>query len=244
MKYLFFDTEMATCKGGQYKMCEFGYVVTDEKFNIIKRGNIIIDPNIDRRDWDWYAVRKILTRKIDDYIGQPTFLAVYDDILEIFKGIDLVIGHTLDSDAKSLNDDCRRYELSPINFSFCDVKKIYRDYSNGKEDISLENLMQLLNVEGEGKLHDAEYDAVNTMLCFKALLKTMDKSLDKYLEEHPEQIDKSENLVVKSVKDKHQKEKQREMDKLHYTTNEDNKPSNLGDRFADVFAQLEKELDD
>lgn len=41
MRYLFFDIE---CADGSKAICEFGYVLTDEKFNIIRKRNILIDP--------------------------------------------------------------------------------------------------------------------------------------------------------------------------------------------------------
>ena len=53
MKYLFFDLEYASQKGGTSKICEFGYVVTDENFNILEKDNLIINPNIYRYEWDY-----------------------------------------------------------------------------------------------------------------------------------------------------------------------------------------------
>ena len=53
MKYLFFDLEFATSRSGILKICEFGYVLTNESFEIIKRDNLIIDPYIAIRDWDY-----------------------------------------------------------------------------------------------------------------------------------------------------------------------------------------------
>ena len=44
MKYLFFDLEYATSKGGNIKICEFGFVITDENFKILDRDNFIIFP--------------------------------------------------------------------------------------------------------------------------------------------------------------------------------------------------------
>ena len=41
MNYLFFDCEFASCKGGQEKICEFGYVMVDENFKVLYKGNII-----------------------------------------------------------------------------------------------------------------------------------------------------------------------------------------------------------
>ena len=44
MKYLFFDIECSNCHGGIGKMCEFGYVLTDENFNIISQDDIPMSP--------------------------------------------------------------------------------------------------------------------------------------------------------------------------------------------------------
>ena len=41
MKYLFFDLEYATSKGGNIKICEFGFVITDENFKILDRDNLL-----------------------------------------------------------------------------------------------------------------------------------------------------------------------------------------------------------
>lgn len=79
MKYLFFDLEYATSKGRNIKICEFGYVVTNERFEIIKKGNFIIDPYINRCDWDWRVVKKILTRKVKEYESMPRFDEYYFD---------------------------------------------------------------------------------------------------------------------------------------------------------------------
>ena len=35
LKYLFFDLEYANSKGGINKICEFGYVITNENFDVI-----------------------------------------------------------------------------------------------------------------------------------------------------------------------------------------------------------------
>ena len=42
MKYLFFDIECAD--GGKATICSFGYVIADMDFKIIKREDIIINP--------------------------------------------------------------------------------------------------------------------------------------------------------------------------------------------------------
>ena len=44
MKYLFFDIECSNCFQGVGKMCEFGYVLTDENLVVMKTGDIPMSP--------------------------------------------------------------------------------------------------------------------------------------------------------------------------------------------------------
>ena len=93
MKYLFFDLEYATSKGGNIKIYEFGFVVTDENFKILDRDNFIINPNIFREEWDWCVVRKILTRRVSEYEDSPKFDEYYDDIVKLIKSADYVLNY-------------------------------------------------------------------------------------------------------------------------------------------------------
>ena len=45
MKYVFFDIECANCFQGNGKICSFGYVVTDEKFKILEKKDIPMNPH-------------------------------------------------------------------------------------------------------------------------------------------------------------------------------------------------------
>lgn len=199
MKYLFFDLEYATSRGGVCKICEFGYVVTNEHFEIVKKGNFIIDPYINRCDWDWRVVKKILTRKVSVYEKQPRFDEYYSNIKDLINSADYVLGHSLDGDAKALNDDCQRYELNSINFDFYDIKKFYMEYVNTKEEISVNNIMKSFNIQGDERAHDAEADAYNTMLDLKAMLDSLELSLDDLITLCPKAKDRNEDFVVSSL---------------------------------------------
>jgi len=199
MKYLFFDLEYATSKGGNIKICEFGYVLTNEKFEILNKGNFIIDPYINRCDWDWRVVKKILTRNVKEYEENPRFDEYYDDICDLIKSADYVLGHSLDGDAKALNDDCQRYELGSIDYKFYDIKKFYMEYKNTKDEISVNNIMKSFNIQGDERAHDAEADAYNTMLDLKAMLDSLELSLDDLITLCPEAVDYNNNYTVKSL---------------------------------------------
>ena len=177
MKCLFFDLEMASCYGSKSKICEFGFVVVDENFEVLERGNYIINPNINKKDWDWYALKNILTRKREFYEKEKDFTFFYYKILKLINSVDYVFGHSIGGDAKALNDECKRYHFPSIDFTFYDVKDFFKDYSGAKEDISVTNILKSLQVEGDSNEHDAEADAYNTMLAFKAICEKQSRTM-------------------------------------------------------------------
>ena len=199
MKYLFFDLEFATSRSGISKICEFGYVLTNESFDVIKRDNLIIDPYIARRDWDYRVVKKILTRSIKEYESNPRFDEYYDQIYDLINTSDYVFGHTISSDVKALNQDIKRYNLDPIDFNFYDFKEIYRNYSNIKKDRSVTNILTDLHINGENNTHDAETDAYNTMLILKNMLNSLEMNLNDLLELVPNALDCTNSFVIKSI---------------------------------------------
>lgn len=199
MKYLFFDLEYATSKGGNIKICEFGYVVTDENFRILDCDNLIINPNIMREEWDWRVVKTILTRRISEYEANPEFDYYYDDILKLINEADYVFGHSLNCDARALNCDCQRYGLPSIDFKFYDIKEFYKQYNSSKNDTSVVNILNDLEIEGEEGEHDAEVDAVNTMYEFKAMLQRLEMTAQELIDICPSVVDYNENFVVQSL---------------------------------------------
>lgn len=44
MKYLFFDVECSNCFNGEGKLCEFGYVITDENFCVLRKDVLPMSP--------------------------------------------------------------------------------------------------------------------------------------------------------------------------------------------------------
>ena len=201
MKYLFFDLEYASSRGGIDRNCEFGYVVTDEKFNVIDRGNLIINPNLDRSEWDYRVVRKILTRPIKEYESNQTFPYHYNIIKNLISSADYILGHSVNGDAKAINDDCKRYDLPSIVYELYDIKLMYKEFSNTRKDTSVENILKALNIEEAGKSHDAEIDAYHTMLELKSMLDDLGVTLEEMLELCPNSKDETSNFVVKSIEE-------------------------------------------
>lgn len=197
-KYLFFDCEFASCKGGQEKICEFGYVMVDESFNVIYKGNIIINPNIRANEWDYFALKKILTRKKDVYENMLLFPAYHKRIVALIQNADYILGHTIEADVHALNCELQRYNLPCLDFSFYDIKEMFKAYSDTRKDLSVENILNELGISGDSNRHDAESDAYNTMLELKEILEKLDFKLEELIELCPRAKDKTENFVIDS----------------------------------------------
>ena len=197
-KLLFFDCEFATSRGGIEKICEFGYVMVDETFKVIYKGNIIINPNIKREEWDYRVVKKILTRKIYVYEDRLTFPAYYSIIQKLIKEADYIFGHTISSDVHAINCECGRYNLPKMNYSFYDIKEFYKAYNASKKDTSVENMLVELGINGDSKTHDAGADAYNTMLELKAIVEKLGFAVEELIEICPKAADRIENDVIAS----------------------------------------------
>ena len=109
MRYLFFDIE---CCNGR-NICEFGYVITDEKFNILEKKDFTINPenkfNLtgrpDGRDLYLYYPESI-------YYRSNKFPYFYEDIKKLIEYPNqLIVGHAISNDAGFL-----RFAVSSIDF--------------------------------------------------------------------------------------------------------------------------------
>lgn len=198
MKYLFFDCEFANCHDGKEKICEFGYVMVNESFNVLYKDNIIINPNIKDNEWDWYALKKILTRKREDYKSKLLFPAYHKKIVSIIQSADFILGHSINGDVHALNCELQRYNLPQLDFDFYDIKEIYKAYSDNRKDVSVENMLSELGIQGDDNKHDAGADAFNTMLELKTILKKLEFKIEEMIEVCPNAKDKTENFLIDS----------------------------------------------
>ena len=181
MKYLFLDLEMANSKNGG-KICEFGYVVTNEKFEILKEENLIINPDIKRKDWDYYALNEIMKKTTEYYESRKTFDKYYPKIKTLIEEADFIFGHSINNDVKTINAELRNFNYKPLTFYFYDVKNIYKEYENIQNDVSLENIAQKFNIVLEGQAHEALYDAKKTMLEFRYMTEKLNLAVDEVLD--------------------------------------------------------------
>lgn len=135
MKYLFFDIECANCYDGAGKICEFGYVLTDENFTVVEEKSLKINPRapFDKKGFGMGGIH--LEHPFEFYKTQPDFPYFYGQIRDLLQCPEhLVIGHGTENDVRFLLNECERYGLKPMDFTFYDTcelaKVVYERTSN------------------------------------------------------------------------------------------------------------------
>jgi hypothetical protein len=127
MKYLFFDIECSVVSKNAAKICAFGYCLTDEKFHILEKEDILINPQggfhlTDRKGTQGL----VLPYKYEDFKKYPTFCQKADRIYGLLQDKDtLVVGHATMNDVKYLNLESKRFSLPSFDFSFADTQFLY-----------------------------------------------------------------------------------------------------------------------
>lgn len=196
MKYLFFDIECAD--GGKATICSFGYVIADMEFNILKREDIVINPegrfNLTGREGrpDLQLAYPIATFK-----RAPNFKHFYNKIKALIENKEYyVVGHSVYDDATYLNKACARYKLEPLRFQYFDTQRMYRQVLGNSHSISLENALDSFGLSENIRYHKSVEDARATMLLLKALLEKADKSFEDYRASTDRCTGKTENGQV------------------------------------------------
>lgn len=183
-RLLFFDIEC--CDGSN--ICEFGYVITDAQFNIVESDLFLMNP---RARFTLYGrkARADLTLHYThkEYYRSPPFTKFYRRIKEIVTAKNqTVIGFSMGSDAKFLQNACARYGLSHIDFDFVDIQTVVEELFDLTNQISLEDAAQKSGVEVEKPdLHRSDIDAEFTMRITRALCEQSGVSFDEFISRFP-----------------------------------------------------------
>lgn len=195
MRYLTFDIEC--CDGAH--VCEFGYVITDEKFNIQEKAVLTINPDCKFRLTGRSGTGNLhLSFKEDEYYGSPLFTAYYDKIKVLLECPDqVVIGYSIKNDISFLKIACKRYGLDAIKFSFFDAQRAYSDFSNKRYSVSLETVKSQLSLPKPEHLHKSDDDALLTIQLVQAMCSRLDVSLPQLMELCPTACGISRNFMAK-----------------------------------------------
>lgn len=170
VQYLFYDLEFAKCTKTGCNICSFGYVLTNNKFKVLEKNDILINPN---SNWDEYVLRYILAYDKQSFETQPTFDAFYPKIASLMQNKNTIVFgfDTNGSDMKALQYNCKRYNLKPIACNtYYDIQTLYKLITHNKEASSLYNIAQSLHINTQHlTLHNSCDDAELSMLILKKL---------------------------------------------------------------------------
>ena len=200
MKYLFFDIECSVVSKNAAKICAFGYCLTDEKFNILEKEDILINPQggfhlTDRKGTQGL----VLPYEYSNFKKYPTFTQVAERIYALLHDKDtLVAGHATMNDVKYLNLESKRFNLPSFHFAFTDTQFVYM---NRKGDFSrqfgLGAIAEELGVEFTA--HCAVDDAYATMKVAEAMCKEEGLTFSQLLEKYEITLGVIENYEISQM---------------------------------------------
>lgn len=170
MNLVFFDIECASVYKTTAKICAFGYVVCDEKFNISVKEDILINPKGKFHLTDGRGERGlVLPYEYGEFKNYPAFPSVYPKIKNLLEDKNnLVIGHSTMNDVKYLDLETNRFRLPSFDFEFSDSQLMYMTAVNDfSRQFGLEYITKDLNVEFTP--HRAADDAYATMKIVEAM---------------------------------------------------------------------------
>lgn len=172
MKYLFFDIECACVFKTVAKICAFGYVLTDESFNVLEKEDILLNPKGNFHLTDRKGEKGlVLPYEYEEFKSHETFAEVYPRLKALLEDPDsLVAGHSTLNDVNYLNLETKRFHLPSFRFRFADTQLVYMaKLSRFDRQFGLEYVMQDLHVEFTP--HRAVDDAYAAMRVAEALCK-------------------------------------------------------------------------
>ena len=182
MNYCFFDIECANCYGGKGKICSFGYVLTDENFNVLEKKDIVINP---RSSFNLGPDLKLAYTKAEFRQAAP-FPDYYDEIGALLEYPEyIVLGYSIENDCNFLRSDCKRYDLPCFDFPFYDVQCMVMQLFDLQNMPSLQKALEFFGMHEDQEIHKSDDDAYMTMLAMKGACQHLGITAAELLERYP-----------------------------------------------------------
>lgn len=247
MNFVFFDIECASVNKTTAKICAFGYVVCDEKFNIIKKEDILINPRGGFHLTDRNGGKGlVLPYSYSEFKNYPPFIKQYPFIKSLLEDKNsVVIGHSILNDVKYLNLETRRYKLPSFDFQFLDSQLMYMSYSGDfTHQSGLESIAVNLGVEFTP--HRAVDDAYATMRIVEAICRAENCSFDELVKLYGLNRGRIKNYSIYSptssgvrayhrkMSDEKRERSQKRVDFFNYVSRK--KPRRGGKYFGKIFS--------
>ena len=193
MNILFFDLECSNSFHGKGKVCEFGAILVDKNFNLIKEIAFPICPgqtpdcqfDLNFKDangnlgWAYTPDYYMQCKELNEY---------YEQIQEVLEDDNnLVFGYAVNNDIIYLNDSIERYNLRKLHYIAYDLIPII-DQSIDQQIHGLENTFYAIyGDEGMKEItpHLSLDDARMTMLVAKYICQELDVDITELIEMYP-----------------------------------------------------------
>ncbi len=187
MEYIFFDIECANCFHGHGKICSFGYVITDEHFNVISKNDILMNPH-SRFHLYGHGNHPGITLGYDEktFNASPSFPRHYAKIRELLtKPNRLVFGFSVMSDAGYIKSECERYHKEIFDYSFIDIQRIFTDLKGLDNTPSLIKCAHEYGVMESQDVHRSDDDSYFTMRVLKGICEETGLTPKELIEKYP-----------------------------------------------------------
>ena len=200
MKYLIFDIE---CCDGKH-ICEFGYVLADEQFNVIEQKEILINPNMPFNLTGRPHQKDLYLHYSDEvYYAGKEFPEYYNEIKGLIEQEDqIIVGHSIINDAKFLNTACERYNLESINFKCADSQRMLNEIFDNNHAVSLEDAGVIFDIKKPEYLHKADDDAKTTMELISNMCKSLECALTDLIDLCPSCSGENKDFKYRYLEDK------------------------------------------
>jgi len=215
MKFLFFDTECANCFNGIGKVCEFGYILTDENFKVKVKYEIPMSPgrgSNNKFHLKAYGKHKPISLAFDEsyYYTQPEFDYYYEEIKGLMEDKDTIcFAWSSDNDIQHLYNSCVRYNKEPFKYICYDIQKIFGKYIETSKQKSLKE--SCLHLVGATKMMDIQEhlssdDSKMAMLILEKICEL--KNIDALTLLQESDYAKDDSIEYMNNFNKHKKEKE------------------------------------
>ena len=152
-------------------MCEFGYVIADEKLCVLEKRVITINPEkpfrlVGRENRADLA----LCFSEETYRESPTFPHFYREIKELLEYPEqIIVGFSIHNDALFLKIACERYGLEFLQFGFVDIQKAFKTHTKGGFVVSLEKALETLQIPKLENQHRSDDDSLGTLMILRSI---------------------------------------------------------------------------
>lgn len=242
--YVSFDIECAQSYKDYSPICNFGYVIYDNNFNLLKKEDIIINPNSKfklkgrkgREDIEMAYPEEV-------YKKSPHFIAAYSKIKKILENKNaIIIGQSIRNDIDYLNWEVNKRKinksLESINFKGYDLVDFVKAYEQSGNPMSLVAIKDRMNLS-DFRPHKADDDANTVILILKKILDDLEISFDQLVDlTNSLQYESRNGELIKPYLNKKEKNKLK-IDNIKKTENIESQYSNKVISYSKGFEKTE-----